>query len=101
MRIDEIELLEAAIRRFMSTSTARWGRAFRLADFGRRQPVGLLEVTVDPNALSTPFIIEDELRFNTNGNEQHVDLIAWGQNAHFHGGLGELNRCLRAMKCDK
>ncbi|MGB0250196.1 MAG: right-handed parallel beta-helix repeat-containing protein, partial [Flavobacteriales bacterium] len=36
-------------------------------------------------------VIEDELRFNTNGNEQHVDLIAWGQNAHFHGGLGELN----------
>ena len=50
-----------------------------------------LEVTVDPTSTSTPFIIEDEMRFNTNGNEQSVTLIAWGQNAHFHGGLNQLN----------
>lgn len=50
-----------------------------------------LEVTVDPNSEQTPFVIEDELRFNANGIEQAVSLIAWGQNAHFHGGLNELN----------
>lgn len=50
-----------------------------------------LEVTVDPNSEQTPFVIEDELRFNANGAEQSVSLIAWGQNAHFHGGLNELN----------
>lgn len=50
-----------------------------------------LEVTVDPNSEQTPFVIEDELRFNANGEEQSVSLIAWGQNAHFHGGLNELN----------
>lgn len=50
-----------------------------------------LEVTVDPNSEQTPFVIEDELRFNANGAEQAVSLIAWGQNAHFHGGLNELN----------
>lgn len=50
-----------------------------------------LEVTVDPTSALTPFVIEDELRFNANGTEQVVSLIAWGQNAHFHGGLGQLN----------
>jgi hypothetical protein len=50
-----------------------------------------LEVTVDPTAAQTPFVIEDELRFNANGQEQVVSLIAWGQNAHFHGGLNEIN----------
>lgn len=42
-----------------------------------------VEVTVDPNDELTPFVIEDRLRFITNGNTQHVELVAWGQNAHY------------------
>lgn len=49
-----------------------------------------LEVTVDPNEAALPFVIEDGLRFNTNGLEQRVHLMAWGQNAHFHGGPGQI-----------
>lgn len=45
-----------------------------------------VEVTVDPNAEALPYVIEDSLIFFTNGNEQQVKLIAWGQNAHFHYG---------------
>lgn len=40
-------------------------------------------VTVDPNNLANPFVIEDSILFNTNGNNQRVILNAWGQNAHF------------------
>ena len=40
-------------------------------------------VTVDPNNLANPFVIEDSILFNTNGNSQSVILNAWGQNAHF------------------
>ena len=40
-------------------------------------------VTVDPNNLANPFVIEDSILFNTNGNNQSVILNAWGQNAHF------------------
>ena len=29
-----------------------------------------------------PFIVEDRILFNTNGNEQEVLLVAWGQDAH-------------------
>jgi hypothetical protein len=41
------------------------------------------EVTVDPNSSLTPYVISDSIVFETNGNIQDVDLVAWGQNAHF------------------
>ncbi len=40
-------------------------------------------VTIDPNNALNPFIEEDNINFLTNGNEQSVKLIAWGQNAHY------------------
>ncbi len=43
------------------------------------------EVTVNPNApLSTsPFVIAEDLIFETNGNKQIVIIEAWGQNANY------------------
>ena len=43
------------------------------------------EVTVDPNDLNSPYIIEDFITFETNGNTQTVYLDAWGQNAEYIG----------------
>lgn len=45
-----------------------------------------VEVTIDPNSESLPFVIEDEVVFETNGNRQQVVLQAYGQNAHFFNG---------------
>ena len=42
-----------------------------------------LRVTINPNDLNTPFVVEDELEFITNGNTQVVKLLAWGQNANY------------------
>lgn len=42
-----------------------------------------VEVTVDPNGEPLPFLIEDKVLFETNGNQQQVILQAYGQNAHF------------------
>jgi hypothetical protein len=57
------------------------------------------EVTVNPNApLSTsPFVVDQDLIFETNGNSQKVILEAWGQNANYipnrfgKGGFATLN----------
>ncbi|MBX7227292.1 MAG: hypothetical protein K1X55_14750 [Chitinophagales bacterium] len=46
-----------------------------------------VEVTVDPTEDNLPFVIEDKVKFETNGNEQKVILRAWGQNAHFYDGV--------------
>ena len=40
-------------------------------------------VTIDPNDINNPFVVEDEINFLTNGNDQSVKLVAWGQNANY------------------
>ena len=40
-------------------------------------------VTIDPNDISNPFVVEDSIMFLTNGNAQKVKLVAWGQNANY------------------
>ena len=42
-----------------------------------------VEATLGPGGSDDPFIIEDHILFNTNGNDQEVLLTAWGQDAHF------------------
>jgi len=42
-----------------------------------------VEVTVDPTEEDLPFVVEDSIRFNVNGNVQQVKLLTYGQNAHF------------------
>ena len=42
-----------------------------------------LRVTINPNDLNTPFVVEDELEFITNDNTQTIKLLAWGQNANY------------------
>ncbi|NOY51492.1 MAG: hypothetical protein GXO88_13140 [Chlorobi bacterium] len=41
------------------------------------------KVTINPKDASSPFVVEDMLRFLTNGNEQEVKLVAWGQDANY------------------
>ncbi len=43
------------------------------------------EVTVDPDQplSASPFVIEDYIIFETNGNQQRILLEAWGQNANY------------------
>lgn len=42
-----------------------------------------IEVTVDPNSAATPYVVTDSILFELNGQQQDVDLVAWGQNARF------------------
>jgi len=42
-----------------------------------------IKVTIDPNDLSNPFVVEDDIQFLTNTNEQTVKLVSWGQNANY------------------
>jgi len=43
-----------------------------------------VKVTVNPNNQSNPLVVIDSILFNTNGNLQKVDLVAWGQDAYFY-----------------
>jgi len=41
------------------------------------------KVTINPNDQNNPFVVTDSIVFETNGNIQDVDLVAWGQNARY------------------
>ncbi|MFZ6051244.1 hypothetical protein [Halocola ammonii] len=49
-----------------------------------------VEVTIDPTKVDLPFVVEEDILFNTNGNDQKVNLAAWGQNAYFYGSSNAL-----------
>jgi hypothetical protein len=40
-------------------------------------------VDINPNSGNLPFIVSDSIQVSYNGNQQYVQLQAWGQNAHF------------------
>lgn len=42
-----------------------------------------IKVTVDPNNSNSPLVISDSILFETNGNLQQVQLVAWGQDAYY------------------
>ncbi len=42
-----------------------------------------VSVTVNPTVQSLPFLLEDSIRIDYNGNTQYIRLDAYGQNAHF------------------
>jgi len=43
-----------------------------------------VKLRIDPNDNNNPFEVRDSVVFETNGNLQHVKLLAWGRNAWFH-----------------
>jgi hypothetical protein len=43
----------------------------------------LVKVLIDPADQDLPFLVQDTINFITNGNQQKVFLITWGQDAHF------------------
>jgi len=43
-----------------------------------------IEVTINPNVSNLPFLVSNALEFVTNGQLQSIDLVAYGQNAHFY-----------------
>ena len=42
-----------------------------------------VEVTVNPLNVNSPMIVSDSIFFETNESIQDVDLVAWGQDAHY------------------
>lgn len=43
-----------------------------------------VQVNVNPTNQNSPLIIQDKILFDVNGNQQSVDLEAWGQDAYYH-----------------
>lgn len=86
VEIDEISLELGTSSAFRVNVDGMAGSAFEQVPLLAGDSLWIfIEVTVDPTDDESPFVVEDGIRFLTNGNEQRVQLAAWGTNAIFHG----------------
>ncbi|WP_115869702.1 hypothetical protein [Marinoscillum furvescens] len=46
----------------------------------------LVDVDIDPQDEDTPYLVKDSVEVSWNGNQAHVKLVAWGQDAHYLNG---------------
>ncbi|GAB3299112.1 hypothetical protein [Hymenobacter tenuis] len=52
---------------------------------GKDSLLVLVRATINPTPTDVkPFLVIDDLRFRTNGNDQDVKVLSYGQNAYFH-----------------
>lgn len=51
--------------------------------YGKDSIIIFVQCYIEPGSQNLPFIVADQLIFETNGNVQDVDLVAWGQDANY------------------
>lgn len=84
MTIDQIYLEKGESSNYRLNVNGDPGKAFTGIEIPAEDSIFVfVEVTVDPNSATTPLIVTDKVIFETKGNKQSIDLVAWGQDAHF------------------
>jgi hypothetical protein len=82
--ISSIQLTQASNSMFRLNVNGSPGKIFKDVEVPAKDSIFIfIEVTVDPGNVNNPFIVADAIEFQTNGNKQQVNLVAYGQNAHY------------------
>lgn len=85
LTIEEIELVGGSSSPFRINFDGLQGTKFTDIDLpGKDSLFCFVEVTLNVNGANLPMVIEDSIRFRTNGVDQYVKLAVWGQDAYFH-----------------
>lgn len=85
VNIEEIELMGGQNSPFRINIDGIMGTSMSDINLeGKDSLFAFVEVTLDINSQTLPMIIEDSIRFRTNGVDQYVKLTVWGQDAYFH-----------------
>lgn len=84
VKISSIRLAKGSDSRYSINVDGEEGRDFKNIEIRGNDSIFIFaKVTIDPNDETNPYIVTDSILFETNGNEQDVDLVAWGQNARY------------------
>ncbi len=84
IKISSIYLAGGGTSRYALNVDGTAGTSFQDVEIAGNDSLWVfVRVTIDPGAGNLPFIVTDSIFFETNGNEQDIDLVAWGQNARF------------------
>lgn len=83
--IDEVELMGGASSPFRMNLDGLTGTSFsELKLKGGDSLFCFVEVTLNINGQILPMVVEDSIRFRTNGVDQYVRLAVWGQDMYYH-----------------
>ncbi|MBS1763467.1 MAG: hypothetical protein JSS90_00725 [Bacteroidetes bacterium] len=84
INISSIKLAGGSSSSFRMNVDGHAGNEFKDIEIRAKDSLWIfIEVTIDPNSNLTPYLVTDSIVFETNGNIQDVDLVAYGKNAHF------------------
>ncbi len=85
VKIDEIELMGGENSPFRMNVDGLMGNKLNDVEVLAKDSLfAFVEVTLNVNGEILPMIVEDSIRFRTNGVDQYVKLAVWGQDAYFH-----------------
>lgn len=83
--ISEVELMGGSSSPFRVNLDGLQGTIFSGIELEAKDSLFMfVEVTLNPNGQTYPMVIEDSIRFRTNGKDQYVILAAWGQDVYYH-----------------
>jgi hypothetical protein len=85
VRIDQIELMGGQNSPFRMNVDGNIGTSLSNIRIESKDSLFVfVEVTLDINSQTLPMIVEDSIRFRTNGKDLYVKLAVWGQDMYFH-----------------
>ncbi|MCC6701825.1 MAG: right-handed parallel beta-helix repeat-containing protein [Fluviicola sp.] len=85
LKIDEVELMGGSSSPFRMNLDGLMGTSFSNIDIPAEDSLFcFVEVTLQVNGQLLPMVVEDSIRFRTNGKDQYVKLAVWGQDMHYH-----------------
>lgn len=83
--ISEVELMGGSSSPYRINLDGLSGTHFSEIELpGKDSLFMFIEVTLNPNGGALPMVIEDSIRFRTNGKDQYIQLAAWGQDIYYH-----------------
>lgn len=84
LRLSNIQLMGGSSSFFKINVDGVAGTSFNDVEINANDSLYVFAtVTINPNANNLPFVVQDSIRINYNGNTTFVQLDALGQNAHF------------------
>lgn len=85
IKISSIQLQGGTASPFIINVDGSPGKSFTDIEIAANDSMYIfIQVNVNPTNTNSPLIISDALLFSVNGNQQTVQLEAWGQDAYYH-----------------
>jgi hypothetical protein len=85
IEIEEIELMGGENSPFRINVDGIAGRKFSKSKIeGKDSMFVFVDVKLNVTGKNLPIVIEDSIRIKTNGKNQYMNLMVWGQDAYFH-----------------